>query len=80
MTSLTMRRDAKIADCPRCLRPDSHGNARELHDSGPPVTEEEIRAELGTEFQILDLHEFRFDEARGVPVRFLGWSCLVENR
>jgi hypothetical protein len=44
------------------------------------VTEEEIRAELGTEFQILDLHEFRFDEARGVPVRFLGWSCLVENR
>jgi SAM-dependent methyltransferase len=57
------------------------GNAREPHDPGPPVvTEEEIRDELGTAFQILDLHEFRFDEAPGVPVRFLGWSCLVETR
>ncbi len=28
----------------------------------------------------LELNEFRFDEAPGVPVRFLGWSCLVENR
>jgi hypothetical protein len=44
------------------------------------VTEEEIRDELGTTFQILDLHEFRFDEAPGVPERFLGWSCLVEKR
>ena len=57
------------------------GNAREPHDPGPPVvTEEEIRVELGTTFQILDLHEFRFDEAPGVPERFLGWSCLVEKR
>jgi methyl halide transferase len=57
------------------------GNAREPHDPGPPVvTEEEIRAELGAAFQILDLHEFRFDEAPGVPERFLGWSCLVEKR
>jgi hypothetical protein len=57
------------------------GNAREPHDPGPPVvTEEQIRDELGTAFQILDLHEFRFDEAPGVPVRFLGWSCLVEKR
>jgi methyl halide transferase len=57
------------------------GNAREPHDPGPPVvTEEQIRAELGQTFQILDLHEFRFDEAPGVPVRFLGWSCLVEKR
>jgi SAM-dependent methyltransferase len=57
------------------------GNAREPHDPGPPVvTEEEIRNELGTEFQLLDLHEFRFDEAPGVSERFLGWSCLVEKR
>jgi methyl halide transferase len=57
------------------------GNAREPHDPGPPVvTEKEIRSELGAEFQILDLHEFRFDEAPGVTERFLGWSCLVEKR
>jgi SAM-dependent methyltransferase len=54
------------------------GNAREPHDPGPPVVmEEEIREELGLAFRILDLHEFRFDEAPGVPERFLGWSCLV---
>ena len=57
------------------------GNAREPRDPGPPVvTEEQIRDELGAAFQILDLHEFRFDEAPGVPQRFLGWSCLVEKR
>jgi SAM-dependent methyltransferase len=57
------------------------GNAREPNDPGPPVvTEEEIRNELGTQFEMLDLHEFRFDEAPGVPERFLGWSCLVEKR
>ncbi len=57
------------------------GNAREPHDPGPPVvTEEQIRDELGLAFEILDLHEFRFDEAPGVPERFLGWSCLLEKR
>jgi SAM-dependent methyltransferase len=57
------------------------GNAREPHDPGPPVvTEEQIRDELGVAFRIRDLHEFRFDEAPGVPERFLGWSCLVEKR
>lgn len=57
------------------------GNARETHDPGPPVvTEEEIRTEIGAAFEILDLHEIRFDEAPGVPVRFLGWSCLVKKR
>ena len=57
------------------------GNAREPHDPGPPVvTEEQIRDELGAAFQILDLHEFRFDEAPSVPAQFLGWSCLVEKR
>ena len=57
------------------------GNAREPHTPGPPVvTEEQIRNELGLAFQILELHEFRFDEAPGVPASFLGWSCLVEKR
>jgi SAM-dependent methyltransferase len=57
------------------------GNAREPHDPGPPVvTEEEIRDELGLAFQILDLHEFRFDEAPDVTERFLAWSCLVGKR
>ncbi len=57
------------------------GNAREPHDPGPPVvTEQQIRDELGLAFQIVDLHEFRFDEAPGVPAQFLGWSCLVEKR
>jgi hypothetical protein len=35
---------------------------------------------LGLAFHILDLHEFRFDEAPGVPEQFLGWSCLVKKR
>jgi SAM-dependent methyltransferase len=57
------------------------GNAREPHDPGPPVvTDEQIRDELGLAFQILDLHEFRFDEAPSITERFLAWSCLVEKR
>jgi hypothetical protein len=44
------------------------------------VTEEQLRAELGLTFEILDLHEFRFDEAPGVPESFLAWSCLVSYR
>lgn len=57
------------------------GNAREPNTPGPPVvTEQELRDELGLAFEIVDLHEFRFDEAPGVPIRFLGWSCLVEKR
>jgi len=57
------------------------GNAREPHEPGPPVvTEEQLRTELGVAFEIVDLHEFRFDEAPGVPAKFLGWSCLVKKR
>ena len=57
------------------------GNAREPHEPGPPVvSEEQIRAEFSSAFEILDLHEFRFDEAPGVPERFLGWSCLLQKR
>ena len=63
------------------MRADLLAHAREPHDPGPPVvTEEQIRDELGQAFQLLDLHEFRFDEAPGVAERFLGWSCLVEKR
>lgn len=57
------------------------GNAREPRTPGPPVvTEEGIRHELGLSFRILDLHEFRFDDAPGVTESFLGWSCLVEKK
>ncbi len=57
------------------------GNAKEPHEPGPPVvTEEQIRNELGVAFQIVELNEFHFDEAPGIPASFLGWSCLVEKR
>jgi SAM-dependent methyltransferase len=57
------------------------GNAREPHDPGPPVvTEAEIRAELGSVFEIVKLREFYFDLVDGVGVRFLAWSCLLRRR
>jgi SAM-dependent methyltransferase len=57
------------------------GNAREPHDPGPPVvSEEQIRAELGSLFDILHLREFHFDQVEGVGIRFLGWSCLLRRR
>jgi SAM-dependent methyltransferase len=56
------------------------GNAREPHDPGPPVvSEEQIRAELGSLFTILQLREFRFDQVERVGARFLGWSCLLQR-
>jgi SAM-dependent methyltransferase len=56
------------------------GNAREPHEPGPPVVSaEEVRAELGRVFEIVRLREFHFDPAPGVPVRFLGWSCLLRR-
>ena len=56
------------------------GNAREPHEPGPPVVaEHELREELGAVFEIVWLREFRFDEAEGVPVRFLAWSCFVRR-
>ena len=54
------------------------GNAREPHEPGPPVvSEEQIRSELGSLFDIVHLREFRFDQVEAVGVRFLGWSCLL---
>jgi methyl halide transferase len=57
------------------------GNAREPHEPGPPVvTEEQIRAELGSLFDIVQLREFRFDQVEAVGTRFLGYSCLLRRR
>lgn len=57
------------------------GNAREPHEPGPPVvSEEQIRAELGSLFDIVHLRDFRFDQVEAVGVRFLGWSCLLRRR
>lgn len=58
------------------------GNANEGTDKGPPrVTEEEIRNELGSLFEILDLREFHFDEVANSDddYRPLGWSCLMRR-
>jgi SAM-dependent methyltransferase len=56
------------------------GNAREPHEPGPPfVTEAEIRAELGSVFEVVKLREFYFDQVEGVGVQFLAWSCLVRR-
>jgi SAM-dependent methyltransferase len=56
------------------------GNAREPHVPGPPfVTEEEIRSELGSLFDIIQLREFRFDQVESVGTRFLAWSCLLQR-
>lgn len=56
------------------------GNSRERRDPGPPVvSEEEIRAELGSLFHIVRLDEFRFDQVESDGTRFLGWSCLLRR-
>jgi SAM-dependent methyltransferase len=56
------------------------GNAREPHEPGPPVvSEEQLRAELGSLFEIVQLREFRFDQVEAVGTRFLGWSCLCRR-
>lgn len=57
------------------------GRPRGTDDPGPPVvTEEELREELGLAFRIVELEQFRFDEAPGIGERFPAWSCLVEKR
>ena len=57
------------------------GNAREPHKPGegpPVVSAEEIRAELGSAFEIIQLREFYFDQIED-GVRFLAWSCLLRR-
>jgi len=56
------------------------GNAKLPVVPGPPVvSEEELRSELGSVFQIVRLREFRFDAAEESGVGFLAWSCLVRR-
>jgi SAM-dependent methyltransferase len=56
------------------------GNAREPHEPGPPVvSESDLRAELGSVFEIEQLREFRFDTDEHGGVRFLAWSALLRR-
>ena len=58
------------------------GNARDPHEPGkgpPVVSAEEIHAELGSAFEILQLREFFFDQVEAFDVRFLAWSCLLRR-
>ena len=57
------------------------GNAKEKkQDAGPPVvTEQEIRAELGPLFEIVELREFRFATNQS-DFRPLAWSILMRRK
>jgi SAM-dependent methyltransferase len=56
------------------------GNAKSDRKNGPPVvTEEEIRAELGSVFKFVMLREFWLDEPPGSREKWLGWSCWVRK-
>ena len=70
----------------RLLRPGATGlvlagNAKEPHDPGPPVVDEQqLRSELGSRFEIVALTEFRFDaDVGGVDFKPLAWSCLLRK-
>jgi SAM-dependent methyltransferase len=70
----------------RLLRPGAiglvlAGNAKEPHDPGPPVVDEQqLRSELGSRFEIVALTEFRFDADIGdVEFKPLAWSCLLRK-
>ena len=56
------------------------GNAKEETDPGPPVvSEDQIRAELGPLFDVIDLREFRFT-TNDDGFRPLGWSILMRRK
>jgi SAM-dependent methyltransferase len=56
------------------------GNAKEDTDPGPPVvSEQEIRAELGSLFDVVELSEFRFATNES-DFRPLGWSILMRRK
>jgi SAM-dependent methyltransferase len=79
-----VRRDAPQQYAPAVARQLAPG-ARGLILAGhalkkPSVSEKQIRDELGSMFQILDLHKFRPDEGPGAPAPVPAWSCLVEKR
>ncbi len=69
----------------RALRPGATGlvlagNARLPRTGPPPVSEDELRTELGRLFEFVRLREFQFDLAPGDAERHLGWSCLLRKR
>jgi SAM-dependent methyltransferase len=56
------------------------GNAKEDTDPGPPVvSEDDIHAELGPLFDIVELREFRFTRNKS-DFRPLGWSILMRRK
>ena len=75
-----------VATVDRLLRPGATalilaGDAKEPHDPGPPVVEEQqIRDELGSRFEVVKLTEFRFDADLGPGFKPLAWSCLLRKR
>jgi SAM-dependent methyltransferase len=57
------------------------GNAREPRQPGPPVVSaEQIHAELGSLFDVVQLREFHFDQIEADGTQILGWSCLLRRR
>jgi SAM-dependent methyltransferase len=57
------------------------GNAKEPGNPGPPVVSEaELRAEIGSLFDIIELREFRFDPTPTLPDAPLAWSCFSRRR
>jgi len=55
------------------------GNSNEPRTGPPVVSEAEIRAELGSLFEIVRLREFRFDPTKGMEGCPLAWSCLLRR-
>ncbi len=57
------------------------GNANDVEqEHGPPqLTKEEIENDLGSLFEIIDLHEFHFEDADHVQGP-LGWSALMRRK
>ena len=56
------------------------GNANEQREHGPPgLFEEDIRADLGSLFEINHLRPFHFEDAGGEQGP-LGWSCQATRR
>jgi 2-polyprenyl-3-methyl-5-hydroxy-6-metoxy-1,4-benzoquinol methylase len=57
------------------------GNAREKQEPGPPVvTEQEIRADWETKFDVIWLREFRFDQNLMDTSRPLAWSVFLRRK
>jgi SAM-dependent methyltransferase len=56
------------------------GNANDEIKGGPPkLTAPEIITEFDALYRLVELREFRFEDAGGIPGP-LGWSCLLRRR